>query len=544
MPQAKLLHLVARAAEIHMSDLVHALGVSLSTVSGLVDRLVDQGLATRRDDPADRRQVVVALTAAGHGLPRPLPRPQRAPDAHAPRAPRRDDDLASVDRAVDRPRPAPPSPPPAARGRRPPSTPERIPHEPPVRARRRQAQRHAAPGRRPVHRGHLRVGQPPAGAPAGHRVPGHHRHRAATRAPARPTSPTRWPSRSSARSRASRGSRRSSRRRPTRSRSSSPSSRSAPTSRRPARASSRTSQAPACRRRSSPTVTALNINPRRSIIASIAATTPDGLDEAARIARTEIVPGPPRIEGVASVDVTRRPRAAGPHHPRPGEARRGRRARSQQIIGRPPGEQPHAPVRPAPGRRRRRSRSRRSASSTRSTRSRDLVVGVAAAGQPGRVGATPSRGPARRRLRRRRRPADARRPPTPSRSATSARSSSSASPTTGYARTNGQPALTLTVTKTSTPTPSQVADAVEAALTERRRAHAGVADRDHRVRTCPLHQGVAGRPAARGRPGRAVRGPHDLPVPVQPPLDAGRGDQHPAVGADGARGHAGRPASR
>ena len=48
-----------------MSDLVARLGVSLSTVSGLVDRIVDQGLATRRDDPADRRQVVVALTEQG-----------------------------------------------------------------------------------------------------------------------------------------------------------------------------------------------------------------------------------------------------------------------------------------------------------------------------------------------------------------------------------------------------------------------------------------------------------------------------------------------
>ena len=34
-------------------------------MSGLVDRLVDHGLATRHDDPADRRQVVVGLTPAG-----------------------------------------------------------------------------------------------------------------------------------------------------------------------------------------------------------------------------------------------------------------------------------------------------------------------------------------------------------------------------------------------------------------------------------------------------------------------------------------------
>ncbi len=65
MPQAKTLYLVAAAGELHMSELVARLGVSLSTVSGLVDRLVDAGWAVRRDDPADRRQVMVAVTPAG-----------------------------------------------------------------------------------------------------------------------------------------------------------------------------------------------------------------------------------------------------------------------------------------------------------------------------------------------------------------------------------------------------------------------------------------------------------------------------------------------
>jgi DNA-binding MarR family transcriptional regulator len=65
MPQAKLLYLLGAAGELHMSDLVHRLGVSLSTISGLVDRVVDHGLATRREDLADRRQVVVGLTPAG-----------------------------------------------------------------------------------------------------------------------------------------------------------------------------------------------------------------------------------------------------------------------------------------------------------------------------------------------------------------------------------------------------------------------------------------------------------------------------------------------
>jgi DNA-binding MarR family transcriptional regulator len=65
MPQAKLLYLLGAAGELHMSTLVQRLGVSLSTVSGLVDRVVDHGLATRREDPADRRQVLVGLTPEG-----------------------------------------------------------------------------------------------------------------------------------------------------------------------------------------------------------------------------------------------------------------------------------------------------------------------------------------------------------------------------------------------------------------------------------------------------------------------------------------------
>ena len=65
MAQLRCLHLIAVAGDIHMSSLVSQLGVSISTVSGLVDRLVDHGFVSRHDDPADRRQVVVAATPAG-----------------------------------------------------------------------------------------------------------------------------------------------------------------------------------------------------------------------------------------------------------------------------------------------------------------------------------------------------------------------------------------------------------------------------------------------------------------------------------------------
>jgi len=65
MSQAKLLYLLGASGDLHMSELVTRLGVSLSTVSGLVDRIVEAGLARRHDDPVDRRQVVVGLTPAG-----------------------------------------------------------------------------------------------------------------------------------------------------------------------------------------------------------------------------------------------------------------------------------------------------------------------------------------------------------------------------------------------------------------------------------------------------------------------------------------------
>ena len=68
MSQAKLLHVVATEPEASMSSLAGRLGVSLSTLSGVVDRLVEHGLLDRREDPADRRQVIIALTAEGRSV--------------------------------------------------------------------------------------------------------------------------------------------------------------------------------------------------------------------------------------------------------------------------------------------------------------------------------------------------------------------------------------------------------------------------------------------------------------------------------------------
>src|SRR5689334_3586496 len=65
MAQLKVLMVLGSKPEIGMSEVASALHLSLSTVSGLVDKLVESGLAARRTDDADRRQVHVSLTAQG-----------------------------------------------------------------------------------------------------------------------------------------------------------------------------------------------------------------------------------------------------------------------------------------------------------------------------------------------------------------------------------------------------------------------------------------------------------------------------------------------
>jgi DNA-binding MarR family transcriptional regulator len=68
MAQLKALYLVAVQGPLKMSALADRLHVTLSTASGLADRLVEQGLLMRRHDPSDRRLVVVSTTPAGAGL--------------------------------------------------------------------------------------------------------------------------------------------------------------------------------------------------------------------------------------------------------------------------------------------------------------------------------------------------------------------------------------------------------------------------------------------------------------------------------------------
>ena len=65
MAQMRVLMLLSAVGEARMSDLAHQLGIAPSTLSSLVDRLVEAGLANRREDARDRRTVLVSLAPAG-----------------------------------------------------------------------------------------------------------------------------------------------------------------------------------------------------------------------------------------------------------------------------------------------------------------------------------------------------------------------------------------------------------------------------------------------------------------------------------------------
>jgi HAE1 family hydrophobic/amphiphilic exporter-1 len=227
-----------------------------------------------------------------------------------------------------------------------------------------------------------------------------------------------------------------------------------------------------------PDVSALNINASPVVIASIAATDQDGLEAAANIARTEIVPDILGIEGVASADLT-----GG--------------LEQQVLITLDPDKLAETGVTVAqisgvlqanhltlPGGTLAANGEKVPVSTTGELGSvdeiRDLVVGVR---KPAMTPAAPADGSSR--------PGASQAPAASGQPSTQASQQPAASPasppaaqptpvtlgdlgtveasgvaTTGYARTNGKPALTLTVTKNSGANTVQVAAAVEASLNE------------------------------------------------------------------------------
>jgi DNA-binding MarR family transcriptional regulator len=63
--QLKVMLILSQQHPVTVTALAERLRVHISTVTGILDRLVQQGLVKREEDPADRRHVVSRLTPDG-----------------------------------------------------------------------------------------------------------------------------------------------------------------------------------------------------------------------------------------------------------------------------------------------------------------------------------------------------------------------------------------------------------------------------------------------------------------------------------------------
>jgi DNA-binding MarR family transcriptional regulator len=77
-PQAWALTLVDAEAGLSLGALAERMYAHPSTVSGIVDRLVNRGALRRERDPEDRRGIRLSLTPAGRRLLRESPPPVQA----------------------------------------------------------------------------------------------------------------------------------------------------------------------------------------------------------------------------------------------------------------------------------------------------------------------------------------------------------------------------------------------------------------------------------------------------------------------------------
>lgn len=68
LPQLRILVMLTTRGSLNLAAVADSLGVHPSNATRAVERLVVQGLVHRREDPADRRNVSLTLTAAGRAL--------------------------------------------------------------------------------------------------------------------------------------------------------------------------------------------------------------------------------------------------------------------------------------------------------------------------------------------------------------------------------------------------------------------------------------------------------------------------------------------
>jgi DNA-binding MarR family transcriptional regulator len=82
LPQLRVLVMIASRGPQNLTAVAQGLGVHASNATRLCDKLVEAGLIQRREDPADRRNLVLRLTAAGDQLVKDLTNQRRAAIAH------------------------------------------------------------------------------------------------------------------------------------------------------------------------------------------------------------------------------------------------------------------------------------------------------------------------------------------------------------------------------------------------------------------------------------------------------------------------------
>jgi DNA-binding MarR family transcriptional regulator len=68
LTQLKSLFLISNKGSTNFRKLAKALGVTPSNVTGIVDRLVEQGLVSRTQNPEDRREMTLQATGTGKAL--------------------------------------------------------------------------------------------------------------------------------------------------------------------------------------------------------------------------------------------------------------------------------------------------------------------------------------------------------------------------------------------------------------------------------------------------------------------------------------------
>ena len=72
LPQFLVLGYLERNGKSKMNDLARHFKISPPATTGLIDRLIHQGLVARKDDAIDRRIVWIELTAKGRGIIRSI----------------------------------------------------------------------------------------------------------------------------------------------------------------------------------------------------------------------------------------------------------------------------------------------------------------------------------------------------------------------------------------------------------------------------------------------------------------------------------------